>query len=36
MGSLLLSNPVTSDSYEFKLIGITEEPIAADHIVIHC
>lgn len=27
-GKLTIINPVTSDTYEYKLTGITEEPIA--------
>jgi len=27
-GRLILVNPITNDTYEYKLIGITEEPIA--------
>jgi hypothetical protein len=35
-GKLLLLNPITFDHFEFKLIGITDEPIALDHLLIKC
>jgi hypothetical protein len=33
---LILINPVTNDTFEYKLQGYTEEPIAREHIVINC
>jgi hypothetical protein len=32
----MLQNPYSNDTYEYKLIGITDEPIAQDNIVISC
>ena len=33
---LTLSNPNTYDNYEYRITGIVEEPIAADHLFIQC
>lgn len=36
MGELILRNNTIGDSYQYKLQGIGEEPIADDHLVIDC
>ncbi|RHZ21992.1 hypothetical protein DYB26_003352 [Aphanomyces astaci] len=35
-GSLLLQNPKTGQDFEFGLSGIGEEPLAMQHVVLHC
>ena len=31
-----LSNPITNDVFEYELIGIGEEPVAEDNLIIEC
>ncbi len=31
-----MTNPLTSDVFEYHLKGKADEPLARDHIVIHC
>ncbi|CAD8117028.1 unnamed protein product [Paramecium sonneborni] len=33
---LVLSNPQTNDVFEYDLIGIGEEPVAEEHIILNC
>ncbi|CAD8106047.1 unnamed protein product [Paramecium primaurelia] len=33
---LILSNPITNDMFEYDLIGIGEEPVAEEHIILNC
>ena len=35
-GSLVLRDPHTNESFEFKLLGIAEEPLAEDHLNLKC
>lgn len=35
-GKLIIKNPVTLDHSEYILLGIVEEPLAKDHIIIKC
>jgi len=35
-GLLVLNNKTTGEIYEYELKGIGEEPLAEDHIVLHC
>lgn len=33
---LIITNPLTNDYFEYDLKGITEEPLAQEHIKIDC
>jgi hypothetical protein len=33
---LILQNPTTQEIYEYNFIGICEDPLAEDHIVLDC
>ena len=31
-----MTNAITNDIFEYELIGIGEEPLAKDHIIVNC
>lgn len=33
---LIIANPINNDQFEYELIGIGDEPLSQDHIVIEC
>ncbi len=33
---LQLTNPITNDVFEYEIKGVSEEPLAEDHIIINC
>lgn len=33
---LIIKNPATFDHFEYSLMGLVEEPLAKDHIIIKC